>query len=218
MTRDVRASALATVVVLAVGAAAAAAAPAGAVSSYSVTAMSHQVLRWNPCASVAVRVDVHGAPSGALADVEHALSLVDRASGLRLHYAGSTTSIPNRGNWKSYRGITVAWARSTQSDLLGQGQAGEGGYVASTDGSGRWRITSAFVVVDTRYNYLHGGFGTGGTRGALLLHELGHAVGLNHVPDARQIMYPKITSKAAAYAAGDVAGLHRVGAAAGCIR
>jgi hypothetical protein len=42
-------------------------------------------------------------------------------------------------------------------------------------------------------------------------------VGLNHTGDSSQIMYPTITSKAAAWGAGDLTGLTKVGRRAGCI-
>ena len=57
-----------------------------------------------------------------------------------------------------------------------------------------------------------GGFAGGGrqsTRGSLLLHELGHAIGLNHVTDKRQVMYPVILPQAAQYASGDLRGSRR---------
>ena len=63
------------------------------------------------------------------------------------------------------------------------------------------------------------GFGPGVSRGRVLLHELGHAVGLEHVADTTQVMNTSVsrTSPPAAYGAGDRTGLRKVGAAAGCI-
>ena len=52
-----------------------------------------------------------------------------------------------------------------------------------------------------------------------MLHELGHAMGLNHVTDPRQLMYPVIMSRSrAAYGPGDLAGLRRLGRTQGCLR
>lgn len=174
------------------------------------------MLRWDPCRGVAVRVALDEAPIGALADVKQAIAAVNAASGLRLRYAGATRTIPNRRNWLGSAGITLAWASDAQSDKLTGSNAGEGGNYAATTGT-RWRVTHGFVVLDTRYNRLRPGFGSGGTRGALLIHELGHAVGLNHVKDSRQIMYPTITTKAAVWGSGDRTGLARVGRSGGCI-
>ena len=69
------------------------------------------------------------------------------------------------------------------------------------------------------YRNLSPGFGSGETRGQLILHELGHAMGLNHTRNTGQIMYPMLRSRSrTAYAAGDRTGLERVGRNAGCIR
>ena len=70
-----------------------------------------------------------------------------------------------------------------------------------------------------RHDNLRHGFGRGQSEGTLLLHELGHAVGLQHVYDSSQVMNPTITTASPPdYAAGDRTGLRLVGANAGCMR
>ena len=79
------------------------------------------------------------------------------------------------------------------------------------------------VVLDARRD-LPGGFGPGprvgtlGTWGQVLMHELGHTLGLDHPSglDKAQIMFPETTYKEARWGAGDLAGLRRLGSASGC--
>jgi predicted Zn-dependent protease len=50
-----------------------------------------------------------------------------------------------------------------------------------------------------------------GVAEALILHELGHLVGLAHVSDPRSIMYPELTGRVTRYSAGDRVGLAMLG-------
>jgi hypothetical protein len=49
---------------------------------------------------------------------------------------------------------------------------------------------------------------------AIVLHELGHLVGLAHVEDSGQLMYPEVQSSLTDLAPGDLTGLSRLGAGA----
>jgi predicted Zn-dependent protease len=61
-----------------------------------------------------------------------------------------------------------------------------------------------------RFRYSHG---------SVLLHELGHIMGLDHVRDPDQLMYsgrhPNMFLHD--YGTGDLAGLRRLGVSAGCL-
>lgn len=195
------------------------------------------IARWNPCQVIGYRVNLANSTAGALTDVKGAIARVSSATGLKFVYRGSTKILPGRGNVEYPAGteLVIAWAKPGQSPKLPlpprgySAAAGVGGMswggAWDTTGKNANMITSGLVVLNATMK-LTGGFGTGpkygwqGTRGQLLMHELGHAVGLDHpiIKDKIQIMYPMMSRKPAVWGAGDKNGLRLVGKSAGCMR
>lgn len=202
------------------------------------------VARWNPCQKVVTyKVNtIHSAKtkSGrakALRDVKGAFSRLSAATGIKFRYTGASKLIPkstSSSTWQArqkHAEIYVAWVKqsksSSRTNLLGRSgrgwAAGSGGYAYKfwRVGDDPWKgaIGRGFVVLDGGQNSkFKAGFGKGTTRGDLLLHELGHVMGLNHVGSQSQVMYPTIKKRTAStYRAGDRAGLARLGRSAGCL-
>ena len=137
------------------------------------------------------------------------------ATGLRFAYRGKTDVAPKRfSKYPEDTQLILGWGPPKATGEA----AGVGG--AQWDGS-TGRIVHGYVVLNYEEE-LEAGFGRGpatgtqGTLGQLMMHELGHAVGLQHVKDDQQIMYPTLTRKKATWGAGDRNGLRKVGKAAGC--
>ena len=224
------------------------AAPAGAVTSgytlsYQTLSTSRTVvMRWNPCqTAVTYRVNLKLAAStttgraAALKDVKGAVYRLSQATGIHYRYLGTTTRIPTGVDWWRNTGdaeLTIAWVNqrysSTRTSLL---LSDSRGWLSGTAGWQSWRwgalngqpagaaIVRGYLVLNSAQNSQYAaGFGSGRTRGELLIHELGHTVGLNHVGTTSQIMYPYMVKRSSAnYASGDRAGLAKVGRPAGCI-
>ena len=177
--------------------------------------------RWDPCRTVGYRTNLRKAPSGSAKLVKRAFGQVRAATGIRFKALGSTTKIPFTTKADSTQhldsGLVVAWATPRQVPGLRGSTAGIGGSTAQRVGDGPWRYVYGGVAVDATAR-LKGGFGKGQTLGALLLHEIGHAMGLDHTSATSQIMYPSLQSTfRGRYEAGDLAGLHALGAEKGCL-
>jgi hypothetical protein len=175
--------------------------------------------RWDGCQVITYRVNPDRMPSGALRDVKEAFRRLSQVTGLRFRYAGGTSFVPYRrgaSSWLKNADLALAWAPPRLVPGLSGTVVGLGGYAAVRTTTRFQRITQGYVVLDSTSRMPAGFGGHRFTRGMALLHELGHAVGLDHVSDRRQVMYPTLLPQPAEYARGDLNGLQASGAAQGC--
>ncbi|HET6815790.1 MAG TPA: matrixin family metalloprotease [Mycobacteriales bacterium] len=202
-----------------------------------------KVARWAPCLVlngvktthvINYKVRTAGVASRVTL-VKNAMSRVASATGLHFHYAGTTSYIPQgksngtsmlldaaRQRKATHAQLVIAWAwagtGTGRSNLLSGTEAGVGSISWASSSTSQLRIGDAAVVM-RRGVHLLSGFVAGGSTGTLLLHELGHAMGLQHVSYQREVMYPIVSALSpGGYTTGDKQGLYRVGAAMGCFR
>jgi hypothetical protein len=183
-----------------------------------------KAMRWSPCGLkpgvITYRVNPHGLPRGGLAEVRRAFGMLTAATGFTFRYLGRTNVVPlKKGSGVISRNADVTIAYSTPRTVPSL----RGPVLATTPtaagfvGVSTYRIFQAGTVIDRTFRF-RPGFGPGRrpSRGQTLVHELGHQMGLDHVRDRRQVMYPSPTKFSPQYARGDLKGLARVGVGAGC--
>jgi hypothetical protein len=239
LSRRALAAAVAPLALLAAVTVAAPQAASGATTTYrlsyaSLPNGSKPVLRWNPCQrAVTWKVNLASVPRSSratvLSETKSAVARISKATRIPFAYKGATSEVPQPGSAaRQSAEIIIAWTTPSRTRYsLAGATAGQGGFSyawASRWVNGRTTYTYAaqrgFVVLDTpqAFSQLRGGFGSGLRRTNLLMHELGHVMGLQHAGNPREQMYPTLrTASPYAYAAGDLAGLARVGRGAGCL-
>jgi len=191
------------------------------------------VVRWNPCRMHTYKVNLAAVPAASrnviLAETLAAMRVLSVRTGIPFTYRGATTEVPRLGSFAAQSAdIIIAYTTPARTNYnLAGAIAAQGGYSAgsrSTISAATTTYSAAIfrgmLVLDTPdlLRNLRPGFGPGARRGNVLLHELGHVVGLGHVSNVRLLMNPATTSYTPnGFAAGDLAGLARVGRPAGCI-
>jgi len=185
--------------------------------------------RWNPCQSVITyRVNLSGLPrskrAAMLRTVRASFKRLHAATGMTYRYRGTTGFVPRQQNLAEQPAeIVVAVVPRRRTDLpLTARSLGYGGVLWSTwygpAGEGAAIMRGYVVLEASAMRTLRGGWGGGTRRTNVILHELAHASGLDHVNSPRQQMYPTLTASAPnGYSRGDLAGLAAVGERAGCI-
>jgi matrixin len=191
--------------------------PPPAVGSYSFLYTSAGgYARWDPCRVIIVHVNYANAPAFARTDVAGAVVQLRAATGLEIVVGEDTDlrQLPADGS----RSILIKWELLANDPLLA-GSLGRGGGFWSGN-AGTATVMAGWVTLKADYAW-QAGFdranSSGASEGIVLLHELGHAIGLGHVDDRTQVMNPIIYGDLGAYQSGDLAGLYMLGAAQGCI-
>lgn len=182
-------------------------------------------VRWNPCQTIRWQFRPAGAPVGSFKVVAAAVARISRATGIRMVYAGSVSTAPT-SKWlptstSNVRPLLIGWTDGSHSDLLRGLPRGVLGvtrtaYFGATVDGAQVAATKAAVVALDRTDRLPL---TGPVSwSAVLQHELSHAMGLDHVSNSRQLMYPVLSRRIYTLQPGDLLGLYRAGRVAGCIR
>ena len=152
---------------------------------------------YDPCQRIPVRINAEGAPSGSVDLVKQAMAEVEDATGLKFDYLGASDQRPR---WKGESvpvilgrprttPVLVSWATADEVDELAGNVAGIGGSVSIDDlGGTTYYVTGGITLDADAFAEIHASEDGQAEERAIILHELGHLVGLDHVKDAGELM------------------------------
>lgn len=180
-------------------------------------------VRYDPCTSIPYVINPESAPAGGLKDIHQAVELTAAASGLSFVYEGETDEAvggdrppyqPDRYG-RRWAPVLIGWMPH-DSAIFEVDDVGVAGSAIVQNDAGRLVYVTGRIALNGA-EQLANGFAPGKTWGKVILHELGHLVGLDHVPDPAQVMHSSLVSSPAIWGAGDEAGLRQLGSLAGCL-
>lgn len=164
-------------------------------------------LVWDRCGPITWVVRRGPGPADAVAVAAAAVEQLRAATAFTFVFGGTTEKLIASGDGGAERTLHISWATPAElADLVGS-VAGVGGQRYRIEGNGPPRVYAGYAVVDSTGG-LATGFDGGASEGAVLLHELGHAMGLAHVDNPGLLMAPSMDAGlSAAYQPGDLAAL-----------
>jgi len=175
---------------------------------------------YDPCRAVAYVIRPDGAPPHGDELLAEALAIVSAASGVVFEYRGSTDEGPTVDRpliqaeryGDGWAPLLITWSDSTEMPELAGEVAGVGGSAAvpGADGNGQWLVAGRVVFDAPDLTALMGRQNGYGQARAIMVHELAHALGLDHVSDPDELMHP-ITSSRMDLGPGDRQGLALLG-------
>jgi hypothetical protein len=174
-----------------------------------------QPVRYDPCAPIHLVVNPRTAIDGADQMLSQVLESVEAATGLTFVIDGFTDEIPSstRGSRPGARGpVLIAWSDPDEFDDLKGSVAGIAGS-ASARGSG-WYDTGTVTLDGPQLAQAVRGRAGWASARAVILHELGHLVGLDHVDAENQLMQPEAQRDITDWGPGDREGLAALGGGA----
>ena len=172
---------------------------------------------YDPCREIHVVLNPEQGPEEAQELVKRVIDVVGAATGLRFVYDGISDDRPRWSGPMQPAGfgrtdpVLVSFATPDEVPELGGRVAGIGGSTALTDNFGRTHYVSGQVTLDSQAfaSVLRRSSGMAQAE-AIMLHEFGHLVGLDHVTDPQELMYAENVGRIE-FGTGDRIGLAELG-------
>ncbi len=176
---------------------------------------------YDPCRPVHYVLNPAGSPPGSAPLVHAAVARIAEVTGLRFVDDGVSDErvVADRPIHQPERygdrwaPVLIGWATDQEEPALAGDVVGQAGSAAVSLGdSPRVYVTGSVVLDGPQIAPALERRNGRAVVEAIVLHELGHLVGLAHVDDAGELMYPEVQPSLTELAPGDLTGLARLGA------
>lgn len=176
----------------------------------------HVPVSYNPCRPIHVVLNPAGGPHDSEALVRQAMDVAGGISGFRFVYDGRTSLRPHwhhvQDRFNASPPVLVSFATTSEVPELAGDVAGIGGSAVGASTGSRAYYTSGGVTLDAdAFRDILSRPGGRAEAEGVVQHEFGHLLGLAHVPERDQLMYPH-GSSITTYQGGDRQGLEILGA------
>jgi hypothetical protein len=173
---------------------------------------------YDPCRPIHYVMRPDNAPVGGEAILHDAFDRVSAVTGLHFFYDGVTDERPSKKRepfqpdryGDRWAPVLVAWQTQDENLDFVTDVVGEAGSVQVALDEAAVYVTGAVSLDSAAFDQLLTTPRGAAAARAIVLHELGHLVGLDHVSDPAELMYPT-TSATFDFGSGDLTGLGALG-------